>query len=167
MFGSRVLAASLAVFAFVVIMSTSCGGGSGAKSVQLVWRPAQGEDIQVDFATNKAAPLFQTTVYVSNKTESTLRNARLRFQMDAARNAPAGFHVGTVAPISSKFEGGDQLWAMGDLAPGAHVAVNLGLWFDLETRASQSHPVELILALVSPDLSTAVESNTLRIRLGP
>ena len=165
MFGNRVFAWLVACATLAALAATACGGSS--ESVRLVWRPAEGSDIQFDPAAPKDGPLFQTMVFVSNNTDAILHDARLRFQMDNARNAPVGFRVGTVAPISSRFEGGDQLWSVGDIAPNTRVAVQLGLWFDLDYKTSQEHPVELILALVSPDLGDTIESNALRVRLGP
>ena len=59
----------------------------------------------------------------------------------------------------------DQLWPVGDLPPGARIAVPLSLWFEVAVPASQSHPVELTLSLVSPDLDFAVVSNPLKVSL--
>jgi hypothetical protein len=165
MIGARA-ATGLTALTALLFLVMACGGGSG-ESVSLVWRPAEGGDLHFDPAAGNDAALHRTTVYVSNDTDDTLRDASIRFHLDSARNVPAGFRVGTVAPISSRFEGADQLWSVGDLKPGAHVAVPLSLWFDLDVRATQSHPVELTLALVSRDLPQAVESNPLRVRLAP
>jgi hypothetical protein len=145
----------------VLAASAACGDERG--SVTLVWR-SDAEEISID-AERREAPVFQTLVYVRNESGSTLRDARLRFRPDATRNAPAGFRVGTVTPFSSSFEGDDQFWRVGDLEPGQRVAVPLGLWFQMDVQARQDHPVELILALISPDLDQAVESNSLRVRL--
>jgi hypothetical protein len=157
----RGFATLLVTLALLASLAAGCGGGSD--SVSLVWK-SDGEEIRLD-ATRQDGPVFQTQVYVSNDTGSVLRDARLRFRPEAARDAPVGFRVGTVTPISSSFDGPDQLWRVGDLEPGARVAVPIGLWFNLDVLAQQSHPVELTLALVSPDLDRAIESNALRIRL--
>jgi hypothetical protein len=157
----RSLARIHILLAMVALLGAGCGGGRD--SVSLVWKSQAGE-LGLDAAAGQA-PVYQTLVYVSNDTGSLVRDARLRFQPGAARNAPAGFRVGTVTPISSSFEGPDQLWSVGNLQPGARIAVPIGLWFDFDVQARQAHPVELSLALISPDLDKVVESNHLTINL--
>ena len=145
--------------------ASACGGGSGG-DVSLSWQGVDGEQIQLEAASGAGAPLYRTSVLIRNESNSTLRGAKLLFAGAlGARNAPAGFSVGTVAPISSSFEGDAQTWAVGDLPPGAQLEVPLGLWFDVAINWTQSHPVELTLSLVSADLDAPVVSNPLKVSL--
>ncbi len=155
----------LMAVALAALAATACGGGSG--SVKLAWQPSHGTDLQLAAANGQNPPVYQTVIYMSNETNETLRDARVRFRPDAAVNAPIGFHIGTVAQVSSQFEGEDQVWPVGDLAPGAHVSMPLGLWFDLDHATHQDNPVELTLDLVSRDLTTDVASNALKVHLSP
>jgi hypothetical protein len=161
----RSLRVAVALAGALMLLAGGACGGSAQGTVRLVWQTPEGGEVGLSSAALQDSTVFRTLVLVSNETGSTLRNARLRFQPKKARNAPASMHVGTVTNIASVFEGDDQLWPVGDLAPGDRLAVPIGLWFNLDEAQRLSQTVELSLALVSPDLEQAVQSNALKVRL--
>lgn len=158
----RLRFAAPALALIVAVIVSGCGGRPG--SVEVAWRGPQGAELRVDPAP-KNASVYATTILVTNDTNETIRAARIRFRPTEARNAPAGFTVGTVTNVKTAFEGMTHYWAIGDLEPGAKVAVPLGLWFSLESTHGQAEPIELTISLVSPDLATSVRSNTLKVLL--
>jgi hypothetical protein len=156
------LAASVVVAAITVavVLTFSRDSRSG---VSLTWAGPDRDSGEVIAPARIGEPL-ETVVYIFNDTGESLRDASLRFSPNRA-DAPPGFSLGTVARVSSHFEGSTQVWPLGDIPPGTRVVFHLGLWFDATGVATAADGLGLTLQLSSPDLESPLTSNELQVTI--
>jgi hypothetical protein len=154
---ASVAGALLTVFVVVALSRPSDGG------LRLRWAGAEGLAGGAVQATDGGGSLA-TVVYIYNDTGEPLRDASLRFYPNRVA-APAGFSLGTVANVSSHFDGSAQVWPLGDIAPGTRLIFNLGLWFDGSAAVNTTDDVGLTIQLASPDLAAPLTSNQLQVNL--
>jgi hypothetical protein len=147
---------ALLLVALLCLAAAACGGSDGG-SVVVYWQARE-----AGFNDDGPVP---TVVRLRNDTDTTIRNASLRFDSGDARGGHAGLSIGTVTNASSRFEGDAQVWSLGDLPPHTELAFEIGLWFDSSLHVLGAPPVSLAVQLASDDLHEAVSSNRLVVNV--
>lgn len=161
--GTRV--ALLLSFLLFAVPALACGDGGDRPPVEVVWESATPTTtVGVGTGSVTAEPV-NTIVKVTNNTGAAIRNARI--SLDTSRLlVPYSFSVGTVTNVSSSFEpGGVQVWSLGDLDPGASIALKLGLWFTSDTTRGLPDSIDLEVQLESEDLGAPLTSLPLTVQL--
>lgn len=154
--------ALLALVMLTALTAMGCGG-SRSEGVAIEWRVSDGASAE----TRVGGDALKTTVYLSNSTGSTLHDAHIRFAPAEIRGAPVGLSVGTMTHVSTRFDGDDHVWPLGDIEPGQRIAFPLGLWFSNDLSTSGSQTVDLVVELESEDLPVALASNAVTVKLNP
>jgi hypothetical protein len=143
--------------ALIALISQGCGGSDSDDTVRVEWQPKD----QAKLQTSLDASAIQTVIYVTNPTDRTLREVRLRLPpLDAG---VPGLSMGTVAGSRTHFEGETYVWSLGDMAPHSRVAFDLGLWFESSLKLQGEITLGLAVELVSQDLEESISSNQLSI----
>jgi hypothetical protein len=143
--------------ALAAICLIGCGSSSEGEVVTVDWQP-KGE---TSLETRLDAQAIQTVVYVTNSSDHTLRDLRLR--LPPFDGGLPGMRFGTIAGSRTNFEGDTYVWKLGDLAPHTKVAFDLGLWFESNLRHQGETTLALSLEVTSEDLDRTLRSNRLEI----
>jgi len=137
-----------------LLFAVACRGGAD-RPIEVSW-DAEGSAVNLADEGSGASPL-QTVVYVTNNTDSVVRDAVIRLSEDAAERE-IGLTLGTVTTVSTNFEGNTRVWRLGDLEAGKRYGLPIGLWFTSLYVSAAPDQLVLAVELASPDLTQPIRS---------
>jgi hypothetical protein len=139
---------------------TACGSSGGSARLSLEWTTEHALTGAVE-----PTDAVYSVVILRNEGGADLEGVELRFNQHEAGQLPLGVSVGTITNVSSRIEGEDQVWDLGNIRAGDTVLFPMTLWFEAASRTAEPTTVRLLMVGSSPTLPDKVDSNYFEVKV--